>query len=130
MGNTFTIKIHSQRVDKHDEKKLLELYHLLTSHVSDFYPLEQVQITFLSSIEQSTIPIDIHPRLSERQRQVAKLLIEHYSIKRIAELMFISENTVKKHIQNIKKELNLDKTGGDFVYELNRELGKYSKSFN
>jgi DNA-binding NarL/FixJ family response regulator len=60
--------------------------------------------------------------LSERQRQIACMLCEHYSVKRIAEELFVSENTVKKHIQNIKKALQIDHSGADFVYTLKQLL--------
>jgi DNA-binding NarL/FixJ family response regulator len=56
--------------------------------------------------------------LSSRQQQIAAMLCGHYSIKRIAGELCVSENTVKKHIQNIKKALEIDKSGADFIYVL------------
>ncbi|MCY9662429.1 LuxR C-terminal-related transcriptional regulator [Paenibacillus chondroitinus] len=60
--------------------------------------------------------------LSERQRQIAEMLCNHYSIKRIAEELYVSVNTVKKHIQNMKKVLNIDVSGADFIYTVKKIL--------
>lgn len=62
--------------------------------------------------------------LSNRQQQIAAMLCGHYSIKRIAEELYVSENTVKKHIQNMKKALGSDKSGADFIYVLKQTLQK------
>ncbi|MDQ6421972.1 LuxR C-terminal-related transcriptional regulator [Paenibacillus sp. LHD-117] len=65
--------------------------------------------------------------LSERQQQIAAMLCDHYSIKRIAGELYVSENTVKKHIQNMKKALEIDKSGADFIYVLKQMLQKGGK---
>ncbi|USB31591.1 LuxR C-terminal-related transcriptional regulator [Paenibacillus sp. YPG26] len=61
--------------------------------------------------------------LSMRQMEIARLVCSHYSVRRIAAALHISENTVKKHIQNIKKTLEINESGSDFVYELRNKLG-------
>ena len=58
--------------------------------------------------------------LSGRQRQIADMLCAHYSIKRISSELFVSVNTVKKHIQNMKRALKVESSGADFIYLLNR----------
>ncbi|MCU6793990.1 helix-turn-helix transcriptional regulator [Paenibacillus sp. WQ 127069] len=65
-----------------------------------------------------------HPlyKLSERQRQVAELLCSHYSVKKIANILYVSENTVKKHSQNIKKALEIEQSGTDFIYTLKQMI--------
>ncbi|UKS28454.1 LuxR C-terminal-related transcriptional regulator [Paenibacillus sp. HWE-109] len=65
-----------------------------------------------------------HPRhkLSERQTQVAELLCNHYSVKKIANILYVSENTVKKHAQNIKKVLEIDQSRTDFIYTLKQMI--------
>jgi DNA-binding NarL/FixJ family response regulator len=68
--------------------------------------------------EESSNPVEAQLPLSERQRQIAELLCAHHSIKKIAAQLHISENTVKKHVQNMKKELQITESGLDFVYEL------------
>lgn len=60
--------------------------------------------------------------LSNRQQQIAAMLCGHYSIKRIAGELYVSENTVKKHIQNMKKALEIEKSGADFIYVLKQML--------
>ncbi|KRE46436.1 helix-turn-helix transcriptional regulator [Paenibacillus sp. Soil522] len=60
--------------------------------------------------------------LSNRQQQIAVMLCGHYSIKRIAGELYVSENTVKKHIQNMKKALEIEKSGADFIYVLKQML--------
>ncbi|MOA00871.1 Spore germination protein GerE [compost metagenome] len=71
---------------------------------------------------QSDLPaagqLRAHSPLSERQQQVAELLCRNYSVKRIAAALFVSENTVKKHIQNMKKALKIEASGADFIYQL------------
>ncbi|GIQ67841.1 DNA-binding response regulator [Xylanibacillus composti] len=64
--------------------------------------------------------------LSRRQWEVARLLCKHYSVKRIAEKLHISENTVKKHMQNIKKALQIDASGADFLYQLYEKISDAS----
>lgn len=70
--------------------------------------------------QDEALPAD----LSSRQMQIAAMLCEHYSIKRIAGELYVSENTVKKHIQNMKKALGSDKSGADFIYILKQMLKK------
>lgn len=60
--------------------------------------------------------------LSGRQLEIAMLLFRHFSIRKIANELHISENTVKKHIQNIKRMYGLRSTGLDFLYELQGKL--------
>lgn len=60
--------------------------------------------------------------LSDRQLQIASMLCNHYSIKRIAGELYVSVNTVKKHMQNMKKALCIDSSGADFIYELKRMM--------
>lgn len=46
-------------------------------------------------------------KLTERERQVAELLLKGRTYKMIAEELFLSENTVKTHIKNIYSKLNI-----------------------
>ena len=48
-----------------------------------------------------------HEELSEREEQVARLLILGRTNKEIAETLFVSINTIKSHIKNIYKKLNV-----------------------
>lgn len=62
--------------------------------------------------------------LSGRQFEIAMLLCKHHSIRKIASLLHITENTVKKHIQNIKHAYGLRSAGLDFLYELQSKLNE------
>ncbi|WP_068618165.1 LuxR C-terminal-related transcriptional regulator [Paenibacillus tuaregi] len=70
--------------------------------------------------EENYVLSEVTLPLSGRQRQIAELLCAHHSIKKIAAQLHISEHTVKKHIQNMKKELQITGSGLDFVYELQK----------
>jgi len=61
-------------------------------------------------------------KLSERQREIAFMLCNYYSIKRIAGVIYVSENTVKKHVQNIKKALGIECSGTDFIFTLRQMI--------
>ncbi len=49
--------------------------------------------------------------LSNRERDVVRLLVLNYSSKAIADKLFISSNTVDTHRRNILKKLNISSTG-------------------
>jgi len=50
-------------------------------------------------------------KVSNRERDIIRLLILNYSSKEIAEKLFISPNTVDTHRRNILKKLNISSTG-------------------
>lgn len=60
----------------------------------------------------------LYPELSTRQQEIAMLLASNYSVQKIAKQLFISENTVRKHVQNIKKLLGIHESGIDLIYAL------------
>ena len=49
--------------------------------------------------------------ISNRERDVVRLLVLNYSSKEIAERLSISSNTVDTHRRNILKKLNISSTG-------------------
>jgi len=49
--------------------------------------------------------------ITNRERDVIRLLVLNYSSKQIAEKLFISHNTVDTHRRNILKKLNINSTG-------------------
>ena len=61
----------------------------------------------LKKAEDSAKPSETKPSLSEREKEVAKLIAEGISNKEIAQRLFIAENTVKVHVKNILKKLEL-----------------------
>ncbi|MBD0383540.1 response regulator transcription factor [Paenibacillus sedimenti] len=87
--------------------------------------LDETAERYGQKTEEDRIGVDITGQklpLSERQREIVELLCAHHSVKKIAGLLHISENTVKKHVQNIKRELAIKESGLDFVYELLSKL--------
>jgi DNA-binding NarL/FixJ family response regulator len=50
---------------------------------------------------------DISSKLSERERDVLKLLVEGKDYKAIAEKLFLSTHTIRKHIANIYEKLHV-----------------------
>lgn len=70
---------------------------LLKSHVyltSYAYSIEEQQTAALNQVET------LDP-LTAREEEVLKLILDGKSNREIAEILFISENTVKTHIRNI-----------------------------
>lgn len=63
----------------------------------------------------STEPTDDHPRLTERETEVLKLVAKGYTYREIGEQLFISTKTVQNHVQNILSKLQLHRR-----YELMR----------
>lgn len=51
--------------------------------------------------------VKIYDLLSDREIEVLNLLIEGYNYKSTAEKLFISSNTVKKHISHIYEKLHV-----------------------
>jgi len=60
-----------------------------------------------SSLDAEPRLEDVLADLSPREIEVAKLLATQLSIKQIAEILFISTNTVKTHERHILKKLSI-----------------------
>ncbi|MFC5652656.1 response regulator transcription factor [Paenibacillus solisilvae] len=128
------LTIDSSSTDDLDRAKLAELHQIVVDQVMRLEINEYVKVTLeyegsLRSPGAVTKPDEkdsgkagIRNALSERQRQIAELLCNHYSITRIAADLFVSVNTVKKHIQNMKKALEIDASGADFIYVLKQMM--------
>lgn len=52
------------------------------------------------------------PELSKREREVLKLIGDEYTTKEIADLLFISQNTVESHRKNMFSKLNVKNVAG------------------
>lgn len=64
-----------------------------------------------------------HPiPLTEREQQVLELLVEGLSNSEIAQRMYLSENTVKKHLKNIMGKFHLNNRVEAAVYAVREEL--------
>ena len=61
---------------------------------------------FSGSIDVASIDEDLD-RLSQREREVLKLIARGYSYKEIARELFISIKTVETHVSNVLRKLQL-----------------------
>ncbi|HOB42685.1 MAG: helix-turn-helix transcriptional regulator [Bacillota bacterium] len=79
------------------------LYSLLKDHAY------RVMFSEISPWEQSRLADQVatYENLSERERQVASLLLQRKTYKMIASELFISENTVKYYVKNIYSKLGI-----------------------
>jgi DNA-binding NarL/FixJ family response regulator len=127
------LTVDSDIEDERGRAKLVELHQNVVEQVSRLDIAESIRITLeyenavfhsdkAGMEEQSEDQPAGYAMLSDRQRQIAFMLCEHFSIRRIAAQLFVSENTVKKHIQNLKKALHIEQSGADFVFELTKLL--------
>lgn len=128
------LTIDSSVKDETGRAKLADLHLEVMEQVMRLGISEYVKVTFecngaCQENDPSEEPLPdqaaaLPAALSSRQQQIAAMLCGHYSIKRIAGELYVSENTVKKHIQNMKKTLGSDKSGADFIYVLKQMLQK------
>ncbi|MDR6884549.1 helix-turn-helix transcriptional regulator [Bacillus sp. 3255] len=135
--------IDSSATDERARAKLVDLHQIVVDQVMRLQINDSVKVTIEyggASLEDRLVstatsgersghghsyglpPAGTKDRLSERQRQIADMLCNHYSIKRIADELFVSVNTVKKHIQNMKKALGIEDSGADFIYAVKQMM--------
>jgi DNA-binding NarL/FixJ family response regulator len=72
--------------------------------------------------KESSLFVSSWQRLSQREREVLKLIAEGYKNKEIAEDLCISLKTVEKHRANLMKKLDLHNAAGLTVYAVERGL--------
>ena len=65
--------------------------------------------------------------LSPREGEVLQLVAQGTSNKKIADALFISENTVKTHLRNIMEKLHLANRSQAAAYAINRGLVQYKE---
>ena len=58
--------------------------------------------------DKTLLDISVSEQLTEKEREVVKLLLKGYTYKAISENLFISENTMKYHIKNIYQKFNIN----------------------
>lgn len=106
--STIRLTIDSSSKDDQDRAKLSELHQIVVDQVIRLEMKEYVKVTLeyvgagrimqsaeRPNDEESVESLDM-TALSQRQQQIAEMLCNHYSIKRIADELYISVNTVKK----------------------------------
>lgn len=62
------------------------------------------------------------PELSKREKEVLKLIGDEYTTKEIADLLFISQNTVESHRKNMFSKLNVKNVAGLIKMALKNNL--------
>lgn len=101
--------IYNEGAYRKDIKRILEL----SSSYQD--AVEQIKTTYFQSKS---------PKLSEREIEIAQLAAQGFSNKQIGENLFITENTVKKHLKSVFEKLEVssrtqlqhfDFTGSNFL---------------
>lgn len=85
-------EIYSEGTYREDITKILELYSPYQKAV------EQISRTYFAEDK---------PQLSEREEEIARLASEGLSNRQIGEKLFISENTVKKHLKGVFGKLGV-----------------------
>ena len=90
-------------------------------------PLSGLMATkVLEEFNRSRDPSQAHPEyrepLTETERQVLELLVEGLSNRQIADRIFLSENTTKKHMRNILEKLHLNNRVEAAVYAVREGL--------
>jgi len=69
----------------------------------------------------------VEAELSPREGEVLQLVAQGASNKRIADSLFISENTVKTHLRSIMEKLHLANRSQAAAYAVNRGLAQYKE---
>ena len=67
--------------------------------------------------------------LTARERELVKLLKQGFSNKEIGQILFVSINTVKKHLQNLYKKLNVtNRTELCYrIFKINKKINTWSQ---
>jgi DNA-binding NarL/FixJ family response regulator len=72
--------------------------------------------------KEDSLSVSSWQKLSQREREVLKLIAEGYKNKEIAEDLCISLKTVEKHRANLMKKLDLHNAAGLTVYAVEKGL--------
>ncbi|GAG59774.1 unnamed protein product, partial [marine sediment metagenome] len=79
-----------------------------------------------AGVEREPIP-GTDADLSPREGEVLQLVAQGASNKKIADSLFISENTVKTHLRNIMEKLHLANRSQAAAYAVQRGLVQYKE---
>lgn len=64
----------------------------------------------LKNIKKESTTAELINSITDREKEIVKLLCENYSTKEISDKIFIAESTVKTHRRNILKKLQISST--------------------
>ncbi|MEN6315911.1 MAG: LuxR C-terminal-related transcriptional regulator [Clostridiaceae bacterium] len=103
-------KVHMPFVENCDFiKPLLEALYSEGAYREDIAWILELYSPYLKAVDRinRTYFAEDKPRLSEREEEIARLASEGFSNKQIGEKLFISENTVKKHLKGVFEKLGV-----------------------
>jgi len=67
---------------------------------------------------------DTYEDLTDREREILNLILEEYTDSEIADLLFISNKTVRNHIANLKAKLHVKSRAGIMKYAVSKGLNR------
>lgn len=100
------------------------LAHVYTVYKKGFYLSEEQVLALREQVSSKspTLVLDIKDTLSEREKEVLRLLCQQYTAKEIAEKMFISARTVETHKSNLLLKTGVKNTAGLVIYAVRNNL--------
>lgn len=79
---------------------------------SSYYSFS-VQETIMSSLNGTTQrPMHLYPKLSKREKEILKLILEEHTTQEIADKLFLSAGTVETHRRNMLNKMGVRNTAG------------------
>ncbi len=100
-------------------KEMLTAIHRVMSGKT--YLAEEAESQMLG-LEVENEPNKLFPQLSEREKQIIKLLCNEFSTKQIAEEIHLSTHTVESHRSNIFKKLGVSNIAGLVRWAVNNGM--------
>ncbi len=93
------------------DSDLVNAIHVVNNGDCFLYPsaAKMVVEDYLEKLRQGQEPTTSYDSLTDREREILKLVAEGYTNREIAETLFISVKTVETHKANIMEKLNLHK---------------------
>ncbi|MHB8923523.1 MAG: LuxR C-terminal-related transcriptional regulator, partial [Thermoleophilia bacterium] len=93
------------------DSDLVNAIHVVARGDCFLYPsaAKMVVEDYLEKMKSGSEPTSTFDTLTEREREILKLVAEGYTNREIAESLFISVKTVETHKANIMEKLNLHK---------------------
>ena len=85
--------------------------------------------TFKENVTKQKSLFDIEDELSEREKDVVRLICQEFTNKEIAEKLFISQRTVESHRQRIIDKLGVKNTVGIVIYAVINDIFNVDKKY-
>jgi two-component system response regulator DevR len=90
-----------------DLSELVRIIRAVARGESGFDSRSAAVVRALAAGRPATGTADERPALTEREREVVKLIAEGLTNREIGETIFVSESTVKFHVRNVMRKLNV-----------------------